>query len=56
MDAGGADNDPNTPIRRSIGTGARWIAPIGTLQVDLAHPLDGDRRGVRLHIGIRVGL
>lgn len=56
MDAGGADDDPNTPIRRGVGAGARWIAPIGTLQIDLAHPLDGERRGVRLHIGIRVGL
>ena len=56
LDAGGADDDPNTPIRRGVGAGARWIAPIGTLQVDLAHPLDGERRGVRLHIGIRVGL
>ena len=56
MDAGGADDDPNTPILRGVGAGARWIAPIGTLQIDLAHPLDGDRRGVRLHIGIRVGL
>lgn len=56
IDAGGADNDPNTPIRRGVGAGVRWIAPVGTLRADLAHPLDGDRRGVRVHIGIRVGL
>ena len=55
-DAGGTDDKPAPELSRSVGAGARWISPIGTLQIDLAHPLDGDKRGVRLHVGIRVGL
>ncbi len=55
-DAGGADNDPSPPLSRGIGAGVRYRAPVGMVQVDLAHPLDGDERGVRLHLGIRVGL
>jgi translocation and assembly module TamA len=55
-DAGGADDDPSPPLSRGVGAGVRYRAPVGTLQFDLAHPLDGDERGVRPHIGIRVGL
>jgi translocation and assembly module TamA len=55
-DAGGADNDPNPPLFFGVGAGLRYRAPVGTLQLDLAHPLDGDERGIRPHIGIRVGL
>lgn len=56
IDAGGVDDDPNPPLRRGVGAGMRYLSPVGAVQVDLAHPLDGDRRGVRLHLGIRVGL
>ena len=55
-DAGGADDDPSPPLSRGVGAGVRYRAPVGTVQVDLAHPLDGDERGIRPHIGIRVGL
>ena len=55
-DAGGADDDANPPLSRGVGAGVRYRAPVGTLQFDLAHPLDGDERGVRPHLGIRVGL
>ncbi len=55
-DAGGAGDDPNPPLSRGVGAGVRYRAPVGTLQFDLAHPLDGDERGVRPHLGIRVGL
>jgi len=55
-DAGGADDDPNPSLSRGVGAGLRYRAPVGTLQLDLAHPLDGDETGVRPHLGIRVGL
>jgi translocation and assembly module TamA len=55
-DAGGADDDPAPALSRGVGAGLRYRAPIGTVQLDLAHPLDGDEHGVRPHIGIRVGL
>jgi translocation and assembly module TamA len=55
-DFGGADDDPDVPLSAGVGAGVRYRAPVGTLQFDLAHPLDGDERGIRPHIGIRVGL
>jgi len=55
-DAGGVGDDPRPELVRGVGAGVRYRAPVGTVQVDLAHPLDGDERGVRPHIGIRVGL
>ena len=56
IDLGGADDDPNPRLFRGVGAGLRYRAPVGTLQLDLAHPLDGDERGIRPHLGIRVGL
>lgn len=55
-DVGGADDDPTPTLSQGVGIGARYRVPVGSLQVDLAHPLDGDSGGVRLHIGVRVGL
>jgi translocation and assembly module TamA len=57
IDAGGADDDPGPKLYRGVGLGVRYRAPIGDLQIDFAHPLDGeDTRGVRIHFGVRVGL
>lgn len=55
-DAGGADDDPGPKLHFGVGTGVRYRAPIGSLQFDLAHPLDKDESPVRVHIGIRVGV
>jgi translocation and assembly module TamA len=55
-DAGGVDDDPSPALAVGVGAGVRYRAPVGTVQLDLAHPLDGDERGIRPHIGIRVGL
>ncbi|MEQ1439273.1 autotransporter assembly complex family protein [Fontimonas sp. SYSU GA230001] len=55
-DVGGAGDDPTPQLFQGIGAGARYRAPVGSVQLDLAHPLDGDRRGLRVHIGVRVGL
>ena len=40
----------------ALGAGVRYRVPIGALQFDLAHPLDGDESGIRIHIGVRVGV
>ncbi|MES0874801.1 autotransporter assembly complex protein TamA [Sinimarinibacterium thermocellulolyticum] len=59
-DLGGADDDPAPKLLQGIGAGLRYRAPVGSVQVDLAHPLDdrdgGSGSGVRLHLGVRVGL
>lgn len=56
LDLGNADDDAVPHLHRGVGAGLRYRAPIGTLQLDLAHPLDGEEGGVRPHLGIRVGL
>lgn len=55
-DAGGADDDTMPRLYQGIGAGLRYRAPVGFIQIDLAHPLDGDASGLRLHFGVRVGL
>jgi translocation and assembly module TamA len=56
LDAGGADDDPGPELSTGIGAGLRYWAPIGYINLDLAHPLDDDDRAVRLHLSVRVGL
>jgi translocation and assembly module TamA len=57
LDLGNAADNPAPHLFRGAGVGLRYRAPIGTLQLDFAHPFDGDSaKGVRIHIGIRVGL
>ncbi|MGQ0503021.1 MAG: autotransporter assembly complex protein TamA [Panacagrimonas sp.] len=56
MDAGGADDNPGPRLFKGVGVGLRYRAPIGSLQLDLAHPMDGDESGIRLHFGVRVGV
>lgn len=56
IDTGGVDDRPNPALQTGVGVGVRYRAPIGSLQLDLAHPLDGDGSAVRIHIGIRVGV
>lgn len=53
-DAGGAADVPEPDLSAGVGAGLRYRAPFGSLQVDLAHPLEG--QGLRLHLGVRVGL
>jgi len=60
FDAGSADDDPSSKLYRGTGLGLRYRAPVGTVQIDLAYPLDdplgGHHHPLRPHIGIRVGL
>ena len=55
-DSGGAGDDPGPRLKSGVGIGLRYRAPIGSLQLDLAHPLDGDESPIRVHIGVRVGV
>ena len=55
-DAGGADDQVMPQLHQGVGAGVRYRAPVGYIQVDLAHPLDKNEGGVRLHFGVRVGL
>lgn len=55
-DAGGAGNDPGPKLSTGVGMGVRYRAPIGSLQLDLAHPMDNDLSGIRVHVGVRVGV
>lgn len=46
-DAGNAFDSFSTPLKQSLGVGARWQSPIGPVRLDLAKPLEDE--GVRLH-------
>lgn len=53
VDAGGAfDSIDSDLINRSLGFGVRWQSPFAMIRVDLAHPLDGDERGFKLHFAL----
>lgn len=56
VDAGGVGDAPNPRLEYGVGVGARYRAPFGSVQIDLAHPLKSGESPVRLHIGVRVGL
>lgn len=56
IDAGGIGDVPNPRLEYGLGVGARYRAPFGSVQIDLAHPLKAGESPVRLHIGVRVGL
>lgn len=53
VDAGNAfgGSGGSTGVRVGVGAGVRWYSPIGSVRVDLAHPLDDDE-AVRLHVRI----
>jgi translocation and assembly module TamA len=51
VDTGSAFNS-SPEFSTGVGIGARWYSPLGPLRVDVAHPLDGSGRNVRLHISL----
>ena len=55
-DVGGVDNDPGPRLLQGVGLGMRYRAPIGYVQLDVGYPIDRPDDGLRLHIGVRVGL
>ena len=57
VDAGGADDRAGPALSVGAGLGLRYRAPIGTVNLDLAHPFDEEEdREVRVHFSVRVGL
>ncbi|WP_043114495.1 autotransporter assembly complex protein TamA [Solimonas soli] len=56
LDGGGADDHPAPELHYGVGAGVRYRSPVGSVQLDLAHPLDRDESPVRLHFGVRIGL
>ena len=51
-DAGNTFDELPAPVRAGVGLGVRWLTPVGSVRIDLAHPLSGSDQAVRLHIGI----
>ncbi|MGH8443621.1 MAG: autotransporter assembly complex protein TamA, partial [Solimonas sp.] len=55
-DGGGASDHVAPDLHYGVGAGVRYRSPVGSIRLDLAHPLDRDESPVRLHFGVRVGL
>jgi translocation and assembly module TamA len=49
-DIGNAINHLSDPLFDSAGIGIRWKSPVGLFRLDVARPLAGDDRSLRLHI------
>lgn len=55
-DGGGVDDVVAPDLKYGVGIGARYRVPVGSIQIDIAHPLDRSGSSLRLHLGVRVGL
>ena len=42
VDAGTSTNDFSEPVSIGVGTGIRWMTPIGPVKVDFAVPVNSD--------------
>lgn len=56
LDSGNAFNRGNVDAKSGAGLGFRWQSPLGPIRVDLAKPLDGLDRDLRLHITLGADL
>lgn len=56
FDAGDATRQPIERLQKGVGIGFRYRAPVGSLRLDLAHPLDDPDDSFRLHISFGVDL
>lgn len=53
FDAGNATNHiGHYKLKKGVGAGFRWGSPVGMVRVDLAHPLDGSSKDIRLHFSL----
>ncbi|TAM10545.1 MAG: hypothetical protein EPN72_08715 [Nevskiaceae bacterium] len=55
-DAGGADNTPNVRLHYGAGVGLRYVAPFGSIGIDLSHPFDRGASPVHFDFTVRAGL
>jgi translocation and assembly module TamA len=51
-DTGNAFNASDLNLYSGFGIGARWQSPLGPIRLDVAKPLDGPDRGLRVHINL----
>lgn len=55
-DGGGADDTPDVRLHYGAGLGVRYIAPFGSIAIDLSHPFDRGASPVRFDFAVRAGL
>jgi translocation and assembly module TamA len=51
-DTGNAFHGSDFDAIAGFGIGARWLSPLGPIRMDIARPLDGIDRDLRLHISL----
>jgi translocation and assembly module TamA len=51
-DAGNAFHGHDVNAIAGFGIGTRWLSPLGPIRLDIAKPLDGADRDLRLHISL----
>ena len=56
IDAGNASDEAFPELKQSIGIGARYRSPIGMIRLDVAHPLEDEEHGYRIHVSIGADL
>jgi len=56
LDSGNAFDDWDISFKQSVGIGARWHSPVGSIRLDLAVPDDTSRDDFRLHFSMGLDL
>ncbi len=52
VDSGSAFENHHINLHNGVGVGARWFSPIGPIRLDIAAPLDNNKKGLRLHFSL----
>ncbi|NRB39227.1 MAG: outer membrane protein assembly factor [Pseudomonadales bacterium] len=52
IDSGRSYNDASTAFSTGIGTGIRWLSPIGQIRIDIAFPQDDVESDYQIHISM----
>ena len=56
VDSGSAYSDNDFETSTGFGAGIRWQSPLGPIRIDVARPLDGEDRDLRLHVSLGADL